>query len=76
MMHCLIGFSARSTIEPRKQVFLFFFFQSASRAKTVDMTAPLLRKAHNFFVGKHEGNRPLGRPRRRWEGIVKTCLKK
>jgi transposase len=27
-------------------------------------------------VGKPEGNRPLGRPRRRWEGNSKTDLQK
>jgi hypothetical protein len=27
--------------------------------------------AHRTFVGKPEGNRPLGRPRRRWKNIVK-----
>jgi hypothetical protein len=26
-------------------------------------------KASKIFVGKLEGKRPLGRPRRRWEGI-------
>jgi hypothetical protein len=25
------------------------------------------RKVYNFLVGKPEGRRPLGRPRRRWE---------
>jgi hypothetical protein len=29
------------------------------------------RKVYNFLVGKPEGRRPLGRPRRRWEnGII------
>ena len=26
------------------------------------------------FVGKYEGNRPVGRPRRRWEGNIKMDL--
>jgi hypothetical protein len=26
-----------------------------------------MRNAHKTFVGKPEGNTPLGRPRRRWE---------
>jgi hypothetical protein len=27
-----------------------------------------------FLVGKHEGKRPLGRPRRRWEDNIKMEL--
>jgi hypothetical protein len=27
------------------------------------------RKLYKVFVGKPEGKRPLGRPRRRWDGI-------
>jgi hypothetical protein len=26
---------------------------------------------YRTLVGKHEGNRPLGRPRRKWEGNTK-----
>jgi len=29
---------------------------------------------HRVLVGKHEGKRPLGRPRRRWEDNVKMDL--
>jgi len=29
---------------------------------------------HRVLVGKPEGKRPLGRPRRRWEDNVKTDL--
>jgi hypothetical protein len=28
-----------------------------------------VRGAYNILVGRHEGRRPLGRPRRRWEDI-------
>jgi hypothetical protein len=28
------------------------------------------RKVYKVLVGKHEGERPLGRPRRRWEGGI------
>jgi hypothetical protein len=28
-----------------------------------------------FSVGRHEGKRPLGRPRRRWEDNINTDLK-
>jgi len=28
------------------------------------------------LVGKHEGKRPLGRPRRRWEDILRWIVKK
>jgi hypothetical protein len=30
------------------------------------------RNAHRILVGKPEGNRPLGRPRRRWVDNIKT----
>jgi hypothetical protein len=29
------------------------------------------RGVHRVLVGKPEGKRPLGRPRRRWEGNIK-----
>jgi hypothetical protein len=29
------------------------------------------RGMHRVLVGKHEGKRPLGRPRRRWEDNIK-----
>jgi hypothetical protein len=29
------------------------------------------RNAYNIFVEKPEGNRPLGRPRRRWEDNIR-----
>jgi hypothetical protein len=31
--------------------------------------------AYNILVGKPEGRRPLGRPRRRWEDNIKTDLR-
>ena len=33
------------------------------------------RNAYIFLVGKHEGKRPLGRPRRRWEDNIKMDLR-
>ena len=33
------------------------------------------RGVHKILVGKPEGKRPLGRPRRRWEGNIKMDLK-
>jgi hypothetical protein len=30
-----------------------------------------MRKAYKILLGKHEGKRPLGRPRRRWEDNIK-----
>jgi hypothetical protein len=30
-----------------------------------------VRGAYNIFVERPEGRRPLGRPRRRWEGNIK-----
>ena len=32
------------------------------------------RDVHKILVGKPEGKRPLGRPRRRWEDNIKTDL--
>ena len=32
------------------------------------------RGAYRVLVGKPEGKRPLGRPRRRWKGNIKTDL--
>jgi len=32
------------------------------------------RGAYRFVVGKTEGKRPLGRPRRRWEDNIKIYL--
>jgi hypothetical protein len=33
------------------------------------------RKVHKVLVGKPEGKRPLGRPRRRWEDGVRMDLR-
>ena len=33
------------------------------------------RNAYRVFVGKPESKRPLGRPRRRWEGNIKINLR-
>jgi hypothetical protein len=33
------------------------------------------RKAYRILVGKPEGKRPLGRPRRRWEDSIKMDLR-
>jgi len=34
------------------------------------------RGVYRVLVGKPEGRRPLGRPRRRWEDNIKTNLQK
>jgi hypothetical protein len=34
-----------------------------------------IRNACKILVGKPEGKRPLGRPRRRWEDNIKWILK-
>jgi hypothetical protein len=34
-----------------------------------------VRGAYNILVGKPEGRRPLGRPRRRWEDNIKIDLR-
>jgi len=33
------------------------------------------RGVHRVLVGKPEGKRPLGIPRRRWEDNIKMCLR-
>jgi hypothetical protein len=33
------------------------------------------RNAYRSLVGKPEGNRPLGRPRRRWEDTIKMLFR-
>jgi hypothetical protein len=33
------------------------------------------RNAYRMLVGKPEGNRPLGRPRRRWEDNIRMDLR-
>jgi hypothetical protein len=33
------------------------------------------RKVYKFLVGKPEGKRPLGRPRRRWEDAIRMDLR-
>ena len=33
------------------------------------------RNAYRVLVGKPEGKRPLGRPRRRWDDNIKTDLR-
>jgi hypothetical protein len=33
------------------------------------------RKLYNVLVGKFEGKRPLGRPRRRWENGIRMDLR-
>jgi hypothetical protein len=34
-----------------------------------------VRGAYNILVGKPDGRRPLGRPRRRWEDDIKMDLR-
>jgi hypothetical protein len=34
------------------------------------------RNAYRILLGKPEGNRPLGRPRLRWEDNIKMALQK
>jgi hypothetical protein len=34
-----------------------------------------VRGAYNILDGRHEGRRPLGRPRRRWEDNIKMDLR-
>ena len=38
-------------------------------------TYATVQKAYRVLVGKPEGKRPLGRPRRRWEDNIKMVLR-
>jgi hypothetical protein len=33
-----------------------------------------MRNTYNIWVGKHEGKRPIGRPRCRWEDNIRMDL--
>ena len=35
-----------------------------------------MREVYSFLLGKPEGRRPLGRPRRRWVDNIRTDLQK
>jgi hypothetical protein len=34
-----------------------------------------VRNVYKVFVGKPEGNIPLGRPRHRWEDYIRICVR-
>jgi hypothetical protein len=42
--------------------------------KEVSGTYGESRSVYRVLVGKHEGKRPLGRPRRRWDDNIKLDL--
>jgi hypothetical protein len=41
----------------------------------IGLYTPLTRNAYSILVGKPEGKRPLGRPRRRWVDNIKMYLR-
>jgi hypothetical protein len=49
----------------------------ARRMRWVEHVARMreVRGANNILVGKHEGRRPLGRPRRSWEDNITMDLR-
>jgi hypothetical protein len=49
----------------------------ARRMRWAGYVAPMgeVRGAYNILVGRPEGRRPLGRPRRRWEDNIKMDLR-
>ena len=49
-------------------------FRSNLRLKSFEITSSE-RDVHGVLVGKPEGKRPLGRPRRRWEDNIRMDLK-
>jgi hypothetical protein len=47
-----------------------------SLLRSESLTIPsIVRGAYNILVGRPEGRRPLGRPRRRWEDNIKMDLR-
>ena len=40
-----------------------------------DVVRMMLSNAYGISVGKHEGKRPLGSPRRRWKDIIQLYLR-
>ena len=58
---------------------LFTRYYSGNKIKTTEMGRArsmygARRGAYRILVGKPEGRRPLGRPRRRWRIILKWIL--
>jgi hypothetical protein len=45
------------------------------RMKWVGHVAQMGMNSYRILVGKPEGKRPLGRPRRRWEATIKMYLR-
>jgi hypothetical protein len=41
----------------------------------IEHVALMVKKKNTRFMGRHEGKRPLGRPRNRWEDNIQTNLK-
>jgi hypothetical protein len=33
-------------------------------------------EVYRVFVGRYDGKRPLGRPRRRWESVIAMCVQR
>jgi hypothetical protein len=59
---------------------VLIIFHSGDQAKKTKMgricnTYGERKAAYRVLMGKPEGRRPLGRPRRRWEDNIKTDLR-
>jgi hypothetical protein len=56
----------------------YHFALNSSRVRWVGRVVRTgkVRNAYKILVGKPEAKRPLGRPRRRWEGNVEIDLRK
>jgi hypothetical protein len=50
-------------------------FKSTNSPSFVEGEGSIPRGAYRALVGKLEGRRPLGRPRRRWEDNIKMNLR-
>jgi hypothetical protein len=60
-----VFFSFRCSVVPNIAIHLFVLLLFCNTGHVVRMGE--VKGAYNILVGKPEGRRPLGRPRRRWE---------
>jgi hypothetical protein len=54
---------------------IFFCFNAAFICTRMQISWHIGLCGYRVLVGKREGRRPLGRPRRRWEDIIKVDLR-
>jgi hypothetical protein len=69
----------KSELQETNKVYIYlikmFILRLNFRGKGSDFRMGERRGAYRALVGKPEGRRPLGRPRRRWEDNIKMDLR-